>query len=333
LNGSQDAILVLGANHSRTICNHIDGGKTRARYGVAAADADDIEISGNEILNTAFALGLKGGEGCCVNENHAYNGQLGMLAYQQAGLSLYGNRIGNQSSGGMMIASVTGATSIIGNRVESCAFEGLGSLGAPGILIIGAGGRVHIGDCEIIDTGVSPDQGQVHQPAYGIFGLLIQECLVKANRVTYVNPGLELRKDKAEDRALWLIGYLDWQASDRVRIGFPAQVVDNSFTGPGMTHLVEFQQLQLSDNIFIRFERVTFSNNHCWHWSARTGEDGGTVSLRGHRAIVMGNHVKANTFIPSFNFNGMTGIYVGNDTTGPVAGFSDFPAPSNSFNR
>ena len=67
--------------------------------------------------------------------------------------------------------------------------------------------------------------------------------------------------------------------------------------------------------------------------SARTGEQGGTVSLRGHSAIVMGNHVKANTFLPSFNFNGMSGIYVGNDADGPVVGFSDFPVPTNDFNR
>jgi hypothetical protein len=129
------------------------------------------------------------------------------------------------------------------------------------------------------------------------------------------------------------MGSIEWSVSDLVTFGFSAQVVDNKFTGPGLTHLVEFQQQQLNDIAFRRFERVTFNNNHCWHWSIRTSEAGGTVSLRGRSAIVMGNHVKANTQIPSFNFNGMSGIYVGNDTDGGVAGLADFPAPSQDYNR
>jgi hypothetical protein len=334
LRGAQDAIIILAASGAKVTGNRVDGGKAGARYGIAAADGDKIEISDNEFLNTAFALGLLGNEDCRLEGNQARSGKMGVLAYQQANLALRGNRIGNQSSAGMLFVGLSGSTSIIGNRVEACAFDGMGRLGAPGIMVLIAGGRVHIGDCEIIDTGVSPDQSQVSQPAYGIFGLLVLECLVQGNRVTYENPALEKRSGKGEDRALWLCGYLDLEISDQlIHWGYPAQVVDNSFSGPGMTSLVEFQQLELADRIFMRFERVTFSNNHCWHWSELRDEKGGTVSLCGHRAIVMGNHVKANGILPSFNFNGMTGIYVGNDTTGPVAEFADFPTPSNSFNR
>lgn len=333
LKGTQDAILVIGANRAKIVHNRIDGGEINARLGIMTANGDNIEIAGNELLRTVFAIGLGEGDDCSVSDNRAEGGRLGIMATQQTGLSVRGNRIKNQRNGGIMIGPVAGATTLIENRVESCGYQGLGAFGAFSVLVMNAAGHVHIESCDIVDTGVSEDQTQVTQPAFGIWGLFLLECLVQGNRVTYINPASELRKEKAEDRALLLIGSLEWSITDLVRFGFAAQVIDNKFTGPGLTHLVEFQQQQLNDTIFRRFERVTFSNNHCWHWSVRTGETGGTVSLRGRSAIVMGNHVKANTFVPSFNFNGMTGIYVGNDADGPVVGFSEFPAPTNDFNR
>jgi nitrous oxidase accessory protein NosD len=333
LKGTQDGIITVGAGRAKITSNQIEGGEAMARYGIATVNGDDIEIAENDSVRTAFALSLGNGENCSLTGNRADDGRLGVLAIQQAGLSVHGNRVTNQRNGGMMLASVAGPTSITENRIEACGFEGLGTLGATGILMMGAAGHVHIGSCEIIDTGVSPDQSQVKQPAYGIFGLYWLECLVQSNRVSYVNPALEQRNQKAEDRALWLIGFLDYQVTDNLRFGFAAQVLDNKFTGPGRSHLVEFQQQQLSDRAFLRFERITFSNNYCWHWSVAADDSAGTVSLHGHRAIVMGNHVKANTNIPSFNFNGMSGVYLGNDATGPVTGFSDFPTPSSNFNR
>ena len=333
LNGSQDAIVVIGANRAKVVCNRLDGGETEARFGIIAANGDDLEIADNEFLRTAFAIGLSEGVDCSVSGNRADGGRLGLMATGQSGLSVRGNRIKNQRNGGMFVGPVTGATTIIENRITSCGFQGFGPFGAFGIFVVNAAGNVHIGSCDIVDTGVSADQTQVTQPAYGIWGLFLLECLVQGNQVTYINPAFELRSEKAEDRALLLIGSLEVSVSDLFRLGWAAQVVDNKFTGPGLTHLVEFQQQQLNDRVFRRFERVTFSNNYCWHWSIRTRETGGTVSLRGRRAIVMGNHVKANTFVPSFNFNGMTGIYMGNDADGPVVGFSEFPVPATDFNR
>jgi nitrous oxidase accessory protein NosD len=333
LAGTQDGILTVGASHVKITCNQIDGGESRARYGVAATNGEDIDIAENESVRTAFALGLSNGENCNVTGNRVDDGNLGVLAIRQAGLSLHGNRITDQRNGGIMLVSLAGPTSIIENRIEACGFEGLGKSGAASILIMAAVGHVHIGACEIIDTGVSPDQSQVSQPAYGIFGLYLLECLVQGNRISYANPAQEQRNQKAEDRALWLIGWLDYLANDRVHFGFAAQVLDNKFSGPGRTHLVEFQQQELTDKAFLRFERVTFNNNYCWHWSVEADDSASTVSLHGYRAIVMGNHVKANTGIASFNFNNMSGIYLGNDATGPVFGFAEFPTPLNNFNR
>ena len=38
-------------------------------------------------------------------------------------------------------------------------------------------------------------------------------------------------------------------------------------------------------------------------------------------------------FRPSVDFNGMSGIYMGNDHVGGPLNFSAFPTPGNSFNR
>jgi len=236
----------------------------------------------------------------------------------------------------LFLTSLSGTTHIIENRVISCGFKGFGALNAFGILVLATGGKVHIESCKVLDTGVSADQTEVVQPAFGIAGLFLLECLVLGNEVSYTNPGLALRDEKAEDRALLLLGSIDWQVSDRIRIGWPAQVIDNTFTGPGFSHLVEFQELAVTEAMFIRFDRVTFSNNHCAHWSSRltdgANKAAATVSLRGHRAIVMGNHVKATSSMPSFHFNGMRGIYVGNVADGSVEGFADFPSPAANFN-
>jgi nitrous oxidase accessory protein NosD len=333
LKGTQDAILAVGASKAKITGNRVDGGETRARTGILAGAGDNIEIRGNEFLRTEFALGLGEGEDCSVADNTVIGGRLGLLATKHEGLSVRGNRISGLSQGGMMIGPVEGATSIVENRIESCGYRGLGAFGAFSLLVMNAAGNVHIESCDIVDTGVSEDESEVMQPAFGIFGLFLMECLVQGNRVTYVKPAIEKRNEKSEDRALLLIGHLEWTVSDNIRLGFPAQVVDNKFVGPGLTHLVEFLQLPVTDLVFRRFERVTFSNNYCWHWNIRAAETGGTVSLRGRRAVVMGNQVKANAPLPSFNFNGMTGIYVGNDTDGGVAGFSDFPTPASDFNR
>lgn len=47
----------------------------------------------------------------------------------------------------------------------------------------------------------------------------------------------------------------------------------------------------------------------------------------------MGNQVKSGTrFLPSFDFSGMDGPYIGNITTGRVINHVEFPVPENSFN-
>jgi hypothetical protein len=140
------------------------------------------------------------------------------------------------------------------------------------------------------------------------------------------------RNPTAEDRALRLMGLAEYQLSDNFILGFSAQLLDNKFSGPGFSALIDFLQWSLSDRFNIRFERVFFSNNYCWHWSVQEAKNTGSVNLRGRSAIVMGNHIKANTNMPSVNFNNIRGAFIGNDTTGGAVQFSDFPAPQTGFN-
>ena len=90
----------------------------------------------------------------------------------------------------------------------------------------------------------------------------------------------------------------------------------------------------MPERLFLRFENVTFSNNHCWHLVVNDNESLATVALRGRRAVVMGNHVKTTALRPAFDFNDIRGTYVGNDTEGHrTINFTGFPTPEASFNR
>ena len=87
--------------------------------------------------------------------------------------------------------------------------------------------------------------------------------------------------------------------------------------------------------MFARFERVSFDNNYCSHFTAPVFApiQGATIWLVGRRAIVMGNHIKATTrSFPSVNFNLMPGPFIGNVTAGGTVNHTDFPAPAANFN-
>jgi hypothetical protein len=232
----------------------------------------------------------------------------------------------------MLAFLLTGATEISGNRVASCGFDDF----AVGVGVVLAFGELRLIANEVLNTGVSRDETQIQQPALGLVAVLVLESLIESNIVTQTNLGLPGREFGAEDRALLAQGLFDFQISDRIVLGFPVQILDNKFTGPGGSHLVELRETPVAGNrnVFVRFERVAFSDNHCWHWVQEATERFATVSLRGRRAIVMGNHVKATAFRPAFDFNNITGTYMGNDTDGMhTMNFVEFPAPLINFNR
>jgi len=332
LTGHQDGIVVVQTSGATVSGNRVYGTELMPRLGISVADSDGTKVTDNRVNDAVGALLLFDGAGNTASGNRFDGGGSGIMASNQQSMTLDSNDVLNMENVGVLAITLPGGTSIVGNRVRSCGFSGAGGLGALGIAALNAAGDVRIQSCEVVDAGVSADQTQVRQPAYGILVLIAQECLVQANQVTYTSAAVEGRDPGGEDRALWMIGSIEARVSDNVVLGSPALVTDNKFTGPGFSALVEFQQFDLSDTIRVRFERVTFSNNFCWHWSV-PNDAAATVSLRASRAIVIGNHVKALTSVNSFDFNGTTGIYIGNDAQGPVAGFADFPTPSSNFNR
>ena len=116
-------------------------------------------------------------------------------------------------------------------------------------------------------------------------------------------------------------------------LGFPIKILGNSFTGSGATALVEILSQQLTDTANIRFERVTFSDNYCMHFSLPPSDNRATVSLTGRHAAVVGNQIKSlvGEYFP-VNLNFMDATYVGNVAENvPVQG-GFVPTPTNSFN-
>ena len=160
------------------------------------------------------------------------------------------------------------------------------------------------------------------------------EARVEGNLVTYSNA--TARNPQREDRALVMRGLLEFsQGDNELTFGFAVQIHGNKFIGNGRTALVELRQSQLTDQFFIRFERVSFDHNYCSHISAPVFApgQGATVWLVGRRAIVMGNHIKSLArFFPSVNFNNMPGPFIGNVTAGGTINHADFPVPAANFN-
>ena len=93
---------------------------------------------------------------------------------------------------------------------------------------------------------------------------------------------------------------------------------------------MEFLSTRPNDNTFVRFERVTFNNNYCYHY-VQSEKEGATVLLRGRSGIVMGNHIKSTASIQSVIFDSMRGIFLGNDTQSGAN--INFPSPENAFNH
>jgi hypothetical protein len=109
-------------------------------------------------------------------------------------------------------------------------------------------GELCVESCEVMNTGVSPDNTTISALSWGIIADLILEARVQSNLVTYANAAL--LDANQEHRALWMRGWLEQVitfGASQVVFGFSAQILDNKFLGPGRTALVEVAQQNLSD--------------------------------------------------------------------------------------
>jgi nitrous oxidase accessory protein NosD len=334
LTGIQDAIMVVGTEGVQVIENHIEEiqGKAAPRFAILLSDTNHSVVTRNQVKNSQIGVTLYNGKANQVLTNHLSDGDYGIVSLVENALEVSHNVVENTRGLGLCGIYPLETMTVTHNRFVSCGYEIWPFSG----VFIGFGfGDLCVESCEVVNTGISRDGKQVASgPVYGIIAYVVPSCRISKNRIAYTNPAkLDLTK---EHRALALVGYLSYANRDTKRTDIlafgSAMVVDNFFSGPGLSHLVEFIQLQITDNIDLRFEKVIFSNNNCEHTTE--SKNGATVSLWGSHLIVMSNHVKALPAYSSIDFNWCTKVaLIGNVTTGGFDNLgSSVPTPPENYN-
>jgi hypothetical protein len=329
--GVQDGILVIGNEGADVLDNTVDSEGQEVRFGILLAFSSRVRVQGNRVTNTAWPIAASGGTANVLADNSVVRGGGGITAVFHTSFTCSQNRVEDMRHWGILSLVGFAKCALTENRVLNCGYQQAPSIG------IGASvqlGELCVESCEVMNTGVSPDNTTISALSWGIIADLILEARVQSNLVTYANAAL--LDANQEHRALWMRGWLEQVitfGASQVVFGFSAQILDNKFLGPGRTALVEVAQQNVSDNLFRRFERLFFSNNFCWHASV-AAQGTSTVSLSARSAIVMGNHIKTNVPIPSVDFHGMKdAVYMGNLAQANPVNFGGIPSPISGFNR
>ncbi|MCP4329289.1 MAG: hypothetical protein GY791_12725 [Alphaproteobacteria bacterium] len=329
LAGPQDGILIQQCMDAEIVENRLESAGDPVRFGITLSQVTHGRVAANRLVNAQAAINLNEGERNSVEANILAGGLAGISAVGQQALTIDRNRIESLDWWGVLGAQLEGTTMISRNRIVSCGSAST-PFGALGIGLVFALGEVQIESCEIINTGISADGTQTAPLATGIWGFVVLECRIEGNEVTYsdMTSGFDPNQ---EHRALRILGYLEY-TSGEFAFGFPAQVLNNKFIGPGRSALVEFHEFALGQTFAVRFERVFFSNNYCFHLGGQAGAQAATVRLTGRRAVVMGNQIKALAQINSVDFGSTRGVFIGNITRGGATQLVDFPTPEGDFN-
>lgn len=333
LAGPQDGIILIGVNGADILDNYIESDSVPARLGILTVSCNRTMVRGNRVTNAAWALAANGGRGQSFRENILLHGVGGITCNNYWSLTCAENRIENMSQWGVICLSGFEQFTFSRNRVLSCGYDGLPAIALGVLLHIG---ELSVESCEIMNTGVSPDNKTISPKACGLYADLVLEARVESNLVTYAN--IELLRQDHEYRALWLRGW--WEEvtgeehGNRI-IGFSAQILDNKFISRGAQPLVEIQQLKIHNSLFRRFENVCFCNNLCWQRDRTTEEV--VISLFCRSAVVMGNHIKSVRYpagMHSVDFHDIRhAVYIGNIADGTLKGdFVGIPTESSKFN-
>lgn len=329
--GVQDGIVLIGNEEAGVLDNRVENEGQEVRFGLLLAGSSRVRVEGNRVTNTTWPIATSGGTANAVGDNSLWRGGGGITAVFHTSLTCSGNRVEDMRLWGMLSLVGLAKCALTDNRVLNCGYQQAPSIGIGASLQLG---ELCVESCEVMNTGVSPDNATVSALSWGIFTDLILEARVQSNLVTYANAAL--LDANQEHRALWMRGWLEQVitfGAGQVVFGFSAQILDNKFLGPGRTALVEVAQQNVSDNLFRRFERLFFNNNFCWHASV-AAQGAATVSLSARSAIVMGNHLKTNVPIPSVDFHGMKdAVYMGNLAQANPVNFGGLPSPISGFNR
>ncbi|MGI8570695.1 MAG: right-handed parallel beta-helix repeat-containing protein [Methylocella sp.] len=253
-----------------------------------------------------------------IRDNRIERGRVGIFMNDEAAPTLHSNRLTDLERLGLLVYQSTERCDISSNRAIRCGTRTDLALGITAIAIFG---ELNLQSNEVMDTGVAAAGGGVSPRAFGITGLVVLECRVDSNLVTYSR--LDFRPPNNGDRALLLQGMLEYEinfGAGSIVIGFAAQITNNKFIGPGATALVELRQTVLP-NLIVRFERVMFSGNYCSHFSLPFNPNirAATVSMAGRMCTVSGNQVKAATpDFRSYDLHRMPGPFIGNISHGPT---------------
>ncbi|MBI4003188.1 MAG: right-handed parallel beta-helix repeat-containing protein [Nitrospira defluvii] len=329
--GVQDGIVLIGNNAAEVLGNRIESEGQEVRFGVLLVASNRVRLQGNRITNAAWPIATSGGTANVLVENDLVRGGGGVTVVFHSSLTCSQNRIEDMRHWGVISLVGFAKCALTDNRILSCGYQQSPSIGIGVSLQLG---ELHVESCEVMNTGLSPDNTTISQLAWGIFADLALETRVQSNLVTYANAAL--LDANQEHRALWMRGW--WEqvitlGAGQLVFGFSAQILDNKFLGPGRSALIELAQLSVADTVFRRFERVFFNNNFCWHASV-AGQGMATVSLVGRSAIVMGNHIKTTVPISSVDFHGMKeAVYMGNIAQANPVNFGGIPAPISGFNK
>ncbi len=321
ISGCRTGIRANNASEVEISGNHISS-ETQAASATSGIIAEGIvssEISDNDIRAVTAAINARAGRANRLSGNEISDCATGIWIEGEALPVIAQNRVEQGQSFGIGIARADLSCEVSGNHVDRCGF---GEPVGLGIIAAGITGELSIKFNEVRDIGLDPSGASKSAVAIGIGGLVILTASVEGNFVTYTN--LAARPVDAEDRALVMMGMSEFLLADRV-FGFPITIGDNKFYGAGKSALVELRQTTLA-NLLVRFERVLFSNNYCFHVSGEPNDALATVVLCGRAATVMGNQVQATTRFFSFDFNGMPGPFMGNVMAGGVLQHPPFPA-------
>ncbi len=309
--------------------NIMEAGDSPLHFGFLLARLRKADIHDNRVRSAIGGIFSIGGRHNRWANNALTDAGAAISFVNEWGPAIVGNQIDACALWGIVGVGAAVRCDIIENRISSCGYAFNLGIGIGVVIVLG---ELHVESNEVRDTGLLAGNNQASARAWGIYGDLVLEARVESNLVTYSD--LPSRDPSREDRALLLRGLFEIRITEELIIGFSVQIISNKFSGTGRTALVELMQFAINNDIFVRFERVSFDHNYCMHYSpVGAANTSATVLLEGRRAIVMGNHVKASGLVyPSFDFQNMPGPYIGNVTTGGVLQHADFPVPENSFN-
>jgi hypothetical protein len=310
----------------------IENNKIETSTGIVTLWGDRQRIAGNQISAALAGVILLDGMGSDLNDNIVIDSGIGLMGGLLDSFSAVQNRFENVDDLGVFLLELSGTTLVNGNRLSSSGYSA--SSLAAGLTLLNVDGYLEIGSNEVLNTGVGPSGQITAGVAWGIAGINVSDCTVHSNFVGYSNT--DTLDAAQEHRALILTGppgiHIDLASGD-VDLGFgSAQVLGNKFNGPGFSALVEIAKISTNPSAPLYFDRITFSNNYCDHTSSAQDSSRATVSLSGGEAIVQGNQIKSSTSFYAVNFNGSTGVYLGNIAPGGTTQFSAFPTPEANYN-